>query len=43
MFKQIISAVLLLGLISCNANKSTSTSNEVTANNPKDDKWWKEE
>jgi oligo-1,6-glucosidase len=42
MLKRIMSAFALLALISCNGNKTSNTSNEVTATNPKDDKWWKE-
>jgi oligo-1,6-glucosidase len=42
MFKRIIYAFALLAFISCNGNKTSNTSNEVTATNPKDDKWWKE-
>jgi oligo-1,6-glucosidase len=42
MFKQIMSAIALLVLISCSGNKSSTSPNEVTASNPKDDKWWKE-
>jgi oligo-1,6-glucosidase len=39
---RIIIALILISQISCNGNKSSTSSNEVTASNPKDDKWWKE-
>jgi oligo-1,6-glucosidase len=42
MFKQITIAAMLFAAISCNSNNTKNTSNEVTASNPKDDKWWKE-
>ena len=39
---KLIPLILLLTTISCQQNKQQQTTNEVTATNPKDDKWWKE-
>ncbi len=42
MLKQFVFLCSIIFLISCNNTKVENKSNEVSATNPKDDKWWKE-
>ncbi len=42
MLRQFIFLCIIIFLISCNNKKVENKSNEVSATNPKDDKWWKE-